>query len=473
MSNRLRQRLSHRRRWKCFGLKGGPGLIQCGAAIAVLLWGAAVPRACAQSTLLSRSVSGQFLIQTAPGPSGSPLQGVLQNDTNFVRLDPVLLTVSCERIKQLVWRALDASTPWKSKIFLRLHQAASLDEPIWIESEQFRDGWRYQVSLPIFCNRERYVRAIVRVLLLELANRNAGAHTAELPTWLAEGLAREIWASDEAEVILPPPQSSASGLAIRTLLVNARRSNPLEQAHQELCAATPLSFQELSWPEADPLTGEPSELYRSSSQVFTHALLSLPNGAVSLRTMIESLPRYYNWQFAFLDAYRDEFRQSLDIEKWWSLQLAHFTGRGLAENWSADESWEKLDELVRSAVQIRIGTNELPLHAEVTLQTIIRDWPQPRQTAALQTKLAELQLLRPRLAHDLVPLVDAYCAIIESHVHALNHTGFVLPFRKHAVARRNASEAIQQLDQLDSRRQSLRPVGKADLSTRVDAQATP
>jgi hypothetical protein len=39
----------------------------------------------------------------------------------------------------------------------------------------------------------------------------------------------------------------------------------------------------------------------------------------------------------------------------------------------------------------------------------------------------------------------------------LNHTGFVLFFQKHAILRRNASDTLQRLDQLDARRASLRP----------------
>jgi hypothetical protein len=152
--------------------------------------------------------------------------------------------------------------------------------------------------------------------------------------------------------------------------------------------------------------------------------------------------------------------------------LVHFTGRELAQTWTPDESWEKLDELVRSAVQIRIGTNEMPLHAEVTLQTIIRDWPPARQSQALETKLRELQMLRPRLARDLGPLVDEYCRTIEDYLQNLNHPGFTLPFRKHAVQRRNGLEALQRFDELDVRRAALRPPLRAPPPMEADSRST-
>jgi hypothetical protein len=419
---------------------------------------------------LSRSLSGQFVVQSAPVSFVPPLVGILENDTNYVRLDPALLTVSCERIKQILSRELNLTAGWRGKILLKMYPAESADDPVTIDAEEFRDGWQYRVSLPTLVQRERYARSIVAVLLLELANRNVREHSAELPTWLTEGLGREMFASHQREIILEPPRLSSSGLRISTLLVNARRENPLDQAHRELGAGSALSFQQLSWPEPDQLAGERGELYRSSAQLFVHQLLRLPDGPARVRSMIEDLSQYYNWQFAFLHAFRDTFPRLLDVDKWWSLQLVHFTGRELAENWGQEESWQKLDELVRSAVQIQIGTNELPLHAEVTLQTIVRDWPPPRQTLALETKLRELQMLRPRLAGELAPLVDDYCRTIESYVQNLNHTGFVLPFRKQAILRRNAHETVQHLDELDALRASLQPIQKPLLPMEADSR---
>jgi hypothetical protein len=77
----------------------------------------------------------------------------------------------------------------------------------------------------------------------------------------------------------------------------------------------------LSWPAAEQLVGERGELYRSSAQLFVHQLLNLPEGAACMRTMLEQLPLYYNWQFAFLHAFHELFPQPVDVEKWWSLQL--------------------------------------------------------------------------------------------------------------------------------------------------------
>ncbi len=85
------------------------------------------------------------------------------------------------------------------------------------------------------------------------------------------------------------------------------------------------------------------------------------------------------------------------------------SGRDPAQTWSLEESWQKLDQAIQSAVQVRTGTNELPLHAEVTLQKIIREWDPMRQTQALNNTLRELGLLRLRIAQEYVGLVQDYC----------------------------------------------------------------
>src|SRR5258708_5169696 len=54
----------------------------------------------------ARSISGQFLV-TRP-EQASPLAGLprIAADTNLVRLEPALLTVSAERLKEQLWRQL-------------------------------------------------------------------------------------------------------------------------------------------------------------------------------------------------------------------------------------------------------------------------------------------------------------------------------------------------------------------------------
>ncbi len=404
-----------------------------------------------------RSFSGQFIVSIVP-PKGQKSRMISNLETNaeYIRLDPTLLPVSCERIKQDLARELGLNAPWSGKIFISLYNTGSADDPALITSAQFRNGWQYRVELPDIINRARYVRAIVQVLLLETANRTALEHSAEIPTWLTEGLSQQVLLSSKLEVILPPPRSAGNGFSMAAQVINARKENPLEIVHKKLSATPPLTFQQLSFPEAEQLEGAAVAAYPYSAFLFVDRLLELKEGRACLREMLSLLPQHYNWQFAFLQAFRSYFQRPLDVEKWWTLHVEHFTGRELAQTWPADESWQKLDELVRSMVQVRTGTNQMPLHAEVKLQTIVSQWDRAHQDQALRQKLAELQMLRLRLAPDLVPLSDEYSRTLANYLQNRDHGG--LPLLKKTARRHTLEQTVQRLDELDARRLELRPL---------------
>lgn len=384
----------------------------------------------------------------------------LEKDPRLTPLDLRFLPVSCERVKELLSRELGATAPWRGRIFVTVYTATAAHDPITIASERFRDGWQYRVELPDLVERGRFVRAMVQALLLEMANRNAGAHSAEIPGWLLEGLSRELLASSQVDLILTPPQTSANGLLLTSVHKSQVQENPLAEAHKRLNNEPPLSFQQLCWPASEQLTGDAGEVYGCSAQLFVSDLLNLRRGKECMRAMLAELPQHYNWQLAFFHSFQPYFQNTVEVEKWWALQLVHFTGRELTEAWDGEKGWNKLDQAVRSEVQVRIGTNEMPLHVEAKLQTVLQEWDDSRQLPALRAKLAELGMLRPRLGTNLAPVLDEYCRILNDYLSERAHPGFVLPLRKGTVRRHAEEAAVKQLDAADQRLAALRPAEK-------------
>lgn len=417
----------------------------------------------------AHSVSDQFTVNDSrrdvrSAPSPAAVTRVAGTNSNFVRLEPALVTISCERIKQGLNRELDAPDLWRGKVFIVLYAAQSTNDNVLISPERLRDGWQYRVAVPDVISRTRYVTAVTQVLLLEMANREAGDRSAELPPWLIHGFSRQLLASSEAEIILPPPSHGSGVLGpLPAAVVMGKKENPLKEAHQVVSTHPALSFQDLSWPDDQALTGEAGEVFACSSQVLVDALLRLKNGRACMRQMLTILPQFYNWQLAFLRAFQSSFQRPLDVEKWWAVHLAHFSGRQLAaETWSPDDSWSKLDEVIRSVVLVQNApSNALPQYTNVSLQTIVRDWDRDPQTHALQEKLAQLQLLRPRLSTNAVPLLDEYRGAIESFLENRDKTGLPIPFRRQAIHRKVVEETVKQLDLLDSRRPISRSLAKA------------
>lgn len=408
----------------------------------------------AQSTFI-RSLTGQFLVSDGRAAGLSEAASHFGTNDAFVVLDPNLLAVSAERIKQLLNRELANTTPWRSRIHLTLYQARGPDSSTIINSESFRDGWEYFLELPDLMARREYVRAITQVLLLELANRNTHSRAAEIPAWLIEGFTEQFLTASEVNIVLPQPRKNVNGLMLAFAGTNGPMQNPLQPAREILRSHPMLTFEDLSWPSDTILHGESLEIYRRSAQLFVLELLKLDHGQASMRAMLDKLPQYYNWQFAFLDAFSGWFKRPLEVEKWWSLHFVHFTQREVAQNWPADESWQKLEETLRPAVQVRANTNEIPLRTDVPLQTILRQWDTPRQTQALKSELNELEVLRYRLAPQFVGVADSYHQTIQTYLGEQNKGGV---FRRKKTTRKRALEEIlRQLDALDAKRAALRP----------------
>src|SRR6266571_4635678 len=94
-----------------------------------------------------RSHSGQFLVRGLP-LSAPFLTPATNAQVSYVRLDPALLAVSCERIKSALLAELAVKDLWRAKIFISLHPVADDHEPIIVTSMRYADGWSYRLEIP-------------------------------------------------------------------------------------------------------------------------------------------------------------------------------------------------------------------------------------------------------------------------------------------------------------------------------------
>ena len=159
---------------------------------------------------IMRSASGQFVILDRRGAAAFPRGGKMDADSNLLELEPALLVVSCERIKQALCTYLDTSRDWNARINITLRAGGNLT----IAKERVGRIWNYRLEVPQLVDRTRFIRSIVRVLLQEMADRNPGNHDAEIPPWLSEGLTQHLLASRDAELILPPPNNKLGAMSV-------------------------------------------------------------------------------------------------------------------------------------------------------------------------------------------------------------------------------------------------------------------
>jgi hypothetical protein len=417
--------------------------------LGIALWAAPALAGAAQLQTI-QSQTGQFVVRGLPQ---TPLRvpASMQTNLSCVRLDPSVLVVSCERVKQALLEELDLPDRWRDRVLIFLHPVAHDRQAILVKATRFREGWFYRLDMPELVDNARLLKVIVQVLLLEIANRRARDKTVELPPWLAEGLAAQLEATAGATLALEP----------YTGIVQAgRRSDPLRTVRETLRRRTPLTLDELSWPSDVMFSDQNLEVYRSCAHLFVHSLLRLRHGRECLQEMLLMQPEYLNWQTAFLGCFRSHFTRLIDVDKWWALSVVHLTGRDPFSVWPRDESWRQLDELLNTPVQVRVQTNDLPMFSAVKLQGVIAGWDDARQVALLTDKINRLLALRLRVAQDFAELVDQYRQVLESYLQRRSSRRLGPRSTEMTATHRNvsASAAIRRLDALDRLRESLRPV---------------
>jgi hypothetical protein len=405
-----------------------------------------------------RSASGQFIVIGANPAPPSTRPALAITNAEWVRLEPSLLAVSAERVKQSLWRALgiDSMAPWRGRIFLALHPASVPDENVAIISSRFDGIWNYRVELPDVLSRTHLARALTGVVLLELANRdNPGDRSAEIPAWLAEGLSQQLLVNGAQEMIMSPPDKLVNGLPESQFIVVERGVDALVKARAVLQDRPALTFEQLSWPDGAQLSGD-DHAFGASAQLFVSDLLALNDGAANLRAMLQMLPRCYNWQMAFRAAFGADFPQPIDVEKWWALRTVSFAAHGAGPLWTPAASRDQLNETLSVPVDFRSASNDLPAHAEVSLQEVIRNFPADRQTAILQTKLRDLELAHWRMAPQYAVLTDAYRRTLADYLGQRNG----VPPSKGKVA-----NTVKKLDALDAERRAMETAAKPGVQT--------
>ncbi len=394
------------------------------------------------------SRSGQFIVHR-PAGFQNYVPAEAKPDTRIIRMEPDLLAVSAERIKTALLKELMLPDRYRGKIHLVLRERKATEQPIAIISTRYRDRWQFQVEIPDRIEEARLMEGIVQVLLLELVTRDPAPRCPELPAWLVQGLAAHLLAAASSPFIFQPE--------VRTVR-EVMPVNPAYEAIEFLRTNTPLTFTELSLPSTPNRSEEKQNAQRYSAQLLVTELLQLQGGRAGLLSMLRVLPQCWNWQTAFFSALSPRFQRMLDMEKWWSLHLVDLLGREQRQTWPREASLQKLDEILLSPVQTRLGINDLPVLTQVPLQEILRQGDPKSQKAMLSQKINQLAVLGLNMSPKCGRLADRYRHTLESYLQNRERLAYA-PSLKMNPALRDLlviNAAIKQLDALDAERAALR-----------------
>ena len=407
------------------------------------------------AALGTRSVSGQFIIHNVDAISPLQHDPAFATNANYVRIEPALLAVSAERFKNGFLRliGLPDDSPWTGNIILNVRGAKTPDETVTLSVGPLVRTWACQVELPDLITVPRYSRAMCSALLLEYADRSSTdlSHVPELPSWLADGMGRQIMADDMENTVVSVPSQTTDGVMEGRTDETQRGIDPLADARKTLQNNAALTFDQLCWPSPAQLDGVDGGVYAASAQLLTARLLDLPNGPALMRTFLAKLSSVLNWQTAFYATYREYFRRPLDVEKWWSLQVVRFAIRDPGPHWTTATSQERLDKILAVPVEYRSTSNSLPVHTEVSYQAVILNFAPAQRHATLDLKLRDLELAVLRLAPPFSSIAMGYITALRDYLGENPRRTVVSTGRANLNAPHTASSkaTLQKLDELD------------------------
>jgi hypothetical protein len=404
------------------------------------------------------SQSRQFIVHGSIVPRRYiPAAGT--NSAAFTQLEPQLVAVTAERIRFALTRELGLRDAFRDKVHVIVQDWAPAEQRIGIVSQMHTDGFVYKMVMPGRVKGVQFVKGLVQVLLLELANRDV-ARCAELPTWLVEGMTRQMLTR-----IVP-----ATVLNRDPLTIERAGYDRLGGSKTFLKTNTPVTIQELSFADLSKSSAEQLAQYEASSHLLVHQLLQLKGGPQLMTRFIQSLPRTLNWQTAQFHVYKEHFDSPLALEKWWLLNWAQFRSREEREAWSVPVTLDRLDSILHTPMEVRTDTNNIPHQRDASLQELIQLAEFAVQKDLLAQKLQHMAFMSLSVATPAVPLWSAYQRAIESYLQKRNVNEYQPGLKSDPEQRLQAliKATLKSLDELDFARGELRagriPVLPKDLS---------
>jgi len=418
----------------------------CAARVLLALLGcaslaAAQPRIPQPPPMRLESRSQQFIVfGSAPGTAlGPPSLSLLE--TNHLQMEPTVLVLTCERVRTELLKELGLGDAWAGRIQITVQGDRRPTEPVIVESQWFPGGWRYRMVVPGQLERPRLVRALTRVLLLELANRgNRSQRPAEIPLWLEEGLATHLLALHGDNLV---PE-----IRTRVTLIQSASPDVFLEARRLLLGRELVAFTDLAHARAGQFTDEQWEVFRRTAQLLVAELMNLPDGRAALQDFLGQLPRYLNPQLAFLRGFAPHFPTPLDAEKWWSVVWMNFTARDRHMRLSLTHSLGQLEDILAAPIAVRLGTNAVPGRKDLPLREVIAHTEFTQHQPDVAQATFQLQLLQHTAPVELSRLIGDYRQAL---LHYLKRrTGFSsTTTSKNADAKLATREVLEKLDLLD------------------------
>ncbi|MEI6343384.1 MAG: hypothetical protein WCR07_15630 [Verrucomicrobiota bacterium] len=369
-------------------------------------WAQTVPRTSLPGSVVApftaRDVSGQFVISGGPPPETRV--GLIPEalpDLEDVPLQAQWMAVAADRTRRTLTRLLDLPEGWRGKIFVNIHDAGDEGgKGVHLRPVQVQGAWNVRLDLPSKLPWKTVVRVLVDALLVEMANREPGAHVGVVPLWVSEGMTGLVLADRGRDLVVEGHTA---------VMRNAVKPEWLAEVRKVLAGRSPLLLDEMAFPPAGMASDAAAHAaYRASSTLLCHELLGGREGRRAFNDFLAALPRHENWQMAFLQAHRGRFLTMLEAEKWWAVNSLHVLGRDPARVWGRGATLAHLDALLVENAEIRVSTNAPASFQSIRLADLVVKWDRDVQRDVVRRKLSQLRSMQQHAAKEILPLVADY-----------------------------------------------------------------
>jgi hypothetical protein len=401
-----------------------------------------------------RSKSEQFVV-VWEGEIFEPsrLNG-LEKNNGLIALTPDLVALNAEQIKDMMLQALGVQDSWRNKIRFTISSNRRSKEPFVTVPTRYTNGWGFQVVLQPKISEDVWLRNLVHVLLLEIVNRPSPEVMCNPPDWLIEGLRQFVLHS----AIMDP--SLTLDDMVEVGIPNNKLGKPTPwfykrestfQAKQFLQNNDPLSAEQIF--SSDPQWARTIN-FRHCSHLLFRELCLMTDGKPSMHRFIEMLPRFYNWQTAFHQAYQSSFPNMLSLEKWWAVLTASITQYNDKRRWGMERSLQELGRMLNPPAKMAVQEDDLPRWQTFAIKDVLATWSEEEREAQTKHLIQQLQLLKVQSHFEVMPLIESYLDLFQSFDSMMGNVGYE-PERRGQLAARASNiikKTTRQLEKLEDQR---------------------
>lgn len=307
------------------------------------------------------------------------------------------LTAFGDKVKLRLLDKLALKDTWQFPVVIAIRTNTNAPTPAdsQIQTSIFRigRGLKYELdcNIPPPLSQEQFVRELVQLLCLEIANRQVKltADTIQLavpPLWFTEGLTQN-------------------------LLGNVQ-SVELELLERDLEVEKAANLRALFKTEKLPPTGIERELFKAKCKMLIRGLNGLPDGARRVRRFLTSLQPGVSWNVMFSTQYQDVLPNDKAAEAWWTKQLKVRTGPSPQNRLSARESEEQLMTILTMEAVYNDPATGHEKTKQVTLLEMQPYLDKPGTNEMLLDRIHRLVSLQIVAHQSYVPVIRKYVEVL-------------------------------------------------------------